>query len=77
MRRRLLLVLGLILILSAVVLAAMRAFERTAVLERIFGWSALQSFASRTLDTLTTAPVLVALLAAGGTLIAVGLIRRR
>lgn len=76
-RRRLASRLGLVLILAAVLLAVARSFERAALIERIFGWNALRDFISRTLDILTTAPVLVALLAVGGTLLVTSLLSRR
>lgn len=69
--------LGLMLVVGAVVLAAGRSLERAGLLEKWLGWSALHGFAQRSLEILWTTPLLVALLAAGGTLIVVGFLSRR
>lgn len=69
--------LGLAMVIAAVVLAAGRSFERAGLLEKWLGWSALNGFAERTLEILSTAPLLVALLAAGGTLLVLGVLLRR
>ncbi|KAA0213542.1 MAG: hypothetical protein DYG94_12840 [Leptolyngbya sp. PLA3] len=69
--------LGVALALAAVVLAAGRAFQRSGLLEKWLGWSALHGFFQRTLEILSTAPLLVALLTAGATLIVIGTLGRR
>lgn len=69
--------LGVALVLGAIVLAVGRAFERSGLLEKWLGWSVLHGFFQRTLEILSTAPLLVGMLAAGATLIAIGVLWRR
>lgn len=69
--------LGLALVVGAVILALGRAFERSGLLEKWLGWSTLHGFFQRTLEILSTAPLLVGMLAAGGTLMAIGVLWRR
>lgn len=68
---------GLALVVVSIVLATGRALDRTGLLEKWLGWSALRGFGSRVGESLTTAPMLVAMLAIGCTLVIVGAIRRR
>lgn len=69
--------LGVALVVAAVVLGVGHAFERSGVLEKWLGWSVLHGFLQRTLEILSTTPLLVGMLAAGGTLIVVGMLWRR
>lgn len=71
------LALGLAAVGAALVLALADAFERTGLLARWFGWNALRGLGARALETLTAAPLLVALLAVGGTLIAAAALSRK
>jgi len=76
-RRRVMLAFGVLVVAATVVLALLEAFERTGLLTRWFGVSALRGFGSRALDTLTATPLLIALLAVGGTLIAAAVLSRK
>lgn len=69
--------LGVVLVIGAVLLAVGRAFERGGLLEKWLGWSALHGFFQRTVELLSSTPLLVGMMAAGGTLIAIGVLWRR
>lgn len=76
-RRRIMLCLGVAMLCVAAALAIADAFERTGLVTKWFGVNAVRGFGSRTLDTLTAAPLLIALLAIGGTLIAAAVLSRK
>lgn len=69
--------LGVILVVGAIVLASGRAFERSGLLEKWLGWSTLHGFFERTVQLLSTTPLLVGMMAAGSALIAIGVLWRR
>jgi len=61
--------IGIIAIVTAIAFALSRSFQRAGLFEKFFGWSALRSFTGRAGEVLTSTPMLVALLAVGGTLL--------
>jgi hypothetical protein len=69
--------LGLSIVVVAAALALTDAFGRTGPLARWLGWNAMRGLGARALDTLTATPLLIALLAAGGTLIAAAVFSRK
>lgn len=76
-RRSRLVILGFALVVVSIALATGRALDRTGLLEKWLGWNALRGFGNRLLESLTTVPMLVAMLAIGCTLVLVGVVRRR
>ena len=68
-RRRTMSAIGIIAIVTAIAFALSRSFQRAGLFEKFFGWSALRSFTGRAGEVLTSTPMLVALLAVGGTLL--------
>ncbi len=69
--------IGVIAIVTAIAFALSRSFQRTGLFEKFFGWSALRSFTERTGEVLTSTPMLVALLAVGGTLLLAAVLVRK
>ncbi len=75
--RRAAITIGLILLLAAIALPLIDAFNRAGLIERAFGWRALRDFSSRAATSLMNDRRLLFAAIAGIVLIIIGLRVRR